>query len=229
MTQGQEKSCCYKVNFFMDLLINTAKELEKKALSYQPASEREKTLLEISRYVGQSLNAKQKAQVIFICTHNSRRSHFCALLLELAKDYYHIENLQTFSGGSKPTLFHPMTKNTLEKIGFVFIQKEISENPKYLVKNLKSINLHFSKNYQDPVNPKKNFAAILVCSSAEKECPVVFGQDKRFYLPYEDPALYDNTNQAEEAYLNIALTIGMEMFWLAQKVVHYRNTASKVH
>ena len=38
--------------------------------------------------------------------------------------------------------------------------------------------LCFSKKFNDNFNPKNNFAAIMTCSSAEKNCPFISGSDK---------------------------------------------------
>ena len=72
----------------------------------------------------------------------------------------------------------------------------------------------FSKKYADKTNPQEKFAAILVCSSADKGCPVVFGADARFAIPFDDPKSFDDTPQESEKYLERCRQIAREMFFV---------------
>jgi hypothetical protein len=52
--------------------------------------------------------------------------------------------------------------------------------------------IEFSKMYYDESNPQKGFAAIMVCSEADSDCPVVKGASIRLAMPFIDPKLYDD-------------------------------------
>ena len=49
----------------------------------------------------------------------------------------------------------------------------------------------FSKRYDDPANPQKGFAALMVCGEADAGCPLVKGSALRVSMPYLDPKIYD--------------------------------------
>ncbi len=47
--------------------------------------------------------------------------------------------------------------------------------------------------YSDPANPQSGFAAILVCSEADSDCPTVKGASARIAMPFLDPKIYDGS------------------------------------
>ena len=72
----------------------------------------------------------------------------------------------------------------------------------------------FSKTYDHEVNPTSDFAAVMTCSHADENCPVVFGADKRISLSYEDPKFYDHTPLTDAFYDVRSFEIGTELFYL---------------
>ena len=74
-------------------------------------------------------------------------------------------------------------------------------NPTYEVSFGKNLSTTcFSKVYDDEVNPKSDFAAIMTCSDAEQNCPFIPGVALRIGTTYEDPKKSDGTPQQEETY-----------------------------
>ena len=71
----------------------------------------------------------------------------------------------------------------------------------------------FSKIYNDEFNPQSNFAAIMTCSHADENCPVVFGAEDRFPIKYDDPKEFDNTDVETEKYDERFHQIGIEMIF----------------
>ncbi|TSA37677.1 MAG: protein-tyrosine-phosphatase, partial [Methylococcaceae bacterium] len=63
------------------------------------------------------------------------------------------------------------------------------KNPVYLVKysETKPEIRAFSKPYNAEDNPKDNYAALITCSQADKNCPVVEGSSLRIPIHYEAP------------------------------------------
>jgi arsenate reductase len=168
------------------------------------------------------LKAKQKDKkeihLNFVCTHNSRRSQLSQIWAQTAADYYNI-NCKCYSSGVEVTAFNYRAINALKKVGFL-IDMEEKENPICLVKNHlndKSLNC-FSKLLDDEVNPKKDFAAVMTCSHADENCPVVFGMEVRIPLNYEDPGKFDGTPTEEKMYLERSEQIATEMFYLFSKI-----------
>ena len=65
--------------------------------------------------------------------------------------------------------------------------------------------------YDDAINPRNNFAAVMTCTNADENCPLIPGSEKRISLPYEDPKVFDNSTQESEKYDERSLQIAMEM------------------
>ncbi len=206
-------------------LQNYSKELTTNFESID--EERKVKLKEIGDYIIKRKTEQKKSSknidITVICTHNSRRSHFGQVWLQVAAYYYGIEGIHTFSGGTEATAFNPRAVAALERAG-VKIQsttaKEGNENPVYSmsVGNTFPKTLMFSKKYTHKQNPQKDFAAILVCSDADKNCPLVMGANTRFAIPFEDPKISDNTPSEEQRYDQRCKQIGTEFFFVMDYV-----------
>jgi hypothetical protein len=138
--------------------------------------------------------------VIVICTRNTRRSMMGAAMGNVAASYYGLTDLRFYSGGTDPDAFNPRSIAALKEIG-VEIEptgkeaargKEGNANPVYRVRWGKGLGaLEFSKKYDDAHNPREGFAAVLVCSEADTNCPKVAGAGARIPVPYLDPKAFD--------------------------------------
>ncbi len=183
-------------------------------------SERKADLEKISEYVSGKLQKRDSAKLIFICTHNSRRSHMSQLWAQIATHHYNIQGIDCYSGGTEATAFNLRSVKALRKAGFEIKQTDTLSNPVYLVRYAtdKDPIKTFSKKYEDPFNPQQEFAAVMVCSHADKSCPVVPGADARFFLPYDDPKIADNTPDEESEYDERCRQIAAEMFFMVSKI-----------
>ena len=83
----------------------------------------------------------------------------------------------------------------------------------------------YSKVYSDGYNPAQEFAAVMVCSSADRGCPLVYGSDIRIAAPYIDPKRSGGTPEETATYLTKSEEIGREMAYLMSLVeeVQRRN------
>jgi arsenate reductase len=178
--------------------------------------ERKSIISEIASYIKEHRSDNSPINLIFICTHNSRRSHMSQLWSQAAADYYGVGNIHCFSGGTEVTAFNPRAVKAMQDAGFRIIKTNESLNPVYQVSFSESIVPFdaFSKKFSDPYNPQQNFIAVMTCSEADAACPLVPGAEARFSLPYEDPKSFDNTPQEEEAYRERCRQISTEMFLL---------------
>ena len=177
--------------------------------------ERKDLLGKIADYICYMRGEDAPIQLIYICTHNSRRSHFGQIWAAVAADFYGIENVKTFSGGTVATEFHSNAIYSLLEVGFDLIADSESGIPKYTMlfgKNKST--LCFSKVYTDDVNPKENFVAIMTCSDAEDNCPFIPGVDLRFATTYEDPKHFDGTDQQSEKYSERCAQISRECLYV---------------
>ena len=99
------------------------------------------------------------------------------------------------------------------------LQKRPTEtNPTYLVSTGVSDMACFSKKYGDEPNPSEGFGAVMTCSSADRGCPLVYGADARFAIPYVDPKVSDGTAAEAATYDARLEQIGTEMLYLMGQV-----------
>lgn len=186
----------------------------------QIPDERKDQLKKLALYVKTKSTSNEPSNLIFICTHNSRRSHMSQLWAQTAAYHYGIKNVYCFSGGTEATAFNPRSVRALRKAGFEIEQTDSTSNPVYLVTYAKGEEpvKGFSKKYFDEFNPQENFVAVMTCSHADKTCPQVNGATLRVPIPYEDPKVADNTPQEEAKYDERCRQIAVEMFFLFSQV-----------
>ncbi|WP_240463072.1 low molecular weight phosphatase family protein [Mesonia aquimarina] len=167
------------------------------------------------------ISSFEKAKVMMICTHNSRRSQLGEIWINTLADYYKKTTIEAFSGGTEATAFHPNMVKALSLVGFEFQQITEEENPKYKLTSLNDeayANLLFSKRFENKFNPQKNFIAVMVCSQADGGCPFVPGSSHRISLTYEDPKVYDKQPNAIEKYKAKIYEVGREMLYVFSKL-----------
>jgi hypothetical protein len=178
-----------------------------------PAARKQK-LDEIAAYISARRSKAEPVKLVFICTHNSRRSHMAHLWAAAALHQFGIDGVETYSGGTEATAFNPRAIAALERAGWKF-KADHGENPIYRAfcsDTLPAIRC-FSKRYDAPPNPVMGFIAMMTCSEADEACPVVFGAESRFALTFEDPKAYDDTPQESEMYDARCLQIATEVFY----------------
>jgi arsenate reductase (thioredoxin) len=178
--------------------------------------ERKKILEQLTDFIERKNSSNEKIELIFICTHNSRRSHISQIWAQAAAAFYGIKDVFSYSGGTEATAFNLRAVRAMETVGFRIIKKDNSDNPTYEVSFSDQSNpvVTFSKRYDDVhTNPHEKFAAIMTCSNADENCPIVFGMEKRISLPYNDPKDFDGTNLEEKKYLERVKEIGKELLY----------------
>lgn len=186
----------------------------------QIPDERKAILKELTDFVSQKSKADQTVNLNFICTHNSRRSHISQVWAQTAAQYYGIGDVQCYSGGTEATAFNPRAVKAMKEAGFDIQVFKDGTNPVYRAKfSDQSPTLTvFSKKYDDDFNPKKDFAAIMTCSHADENCPLVLGATKRIALTYNDPKDFDGTPQEAAKYSERVQEIGCEILYAFSQV-----------
>lgn len=184
------------------------------------SNERRALLNNISSTIAKEYNERKKINLNFICTHNSRRSQIAQVWSFLAIEYFKLDNIFSYSGGTEVTAFHRNTVRSLQQLGFKFNVIDFShQNPKYLIsfKETKKHILGYSKLYDDHENHHP-FIAITTCNSADENCPFIPDAIKRFHLPFVDPKASDNTPLTMETYLNTNQQIAAEIFLIFKEI-----------
>lgn len=181
----------------------------------QITPERKAVINQLTDFIVNKIHSGAPIQLNFICTHNSRRSHISQLWAQAAAAYYEIENVHCFSGGTEATAFNPRAVKAMSEVGFQILKKDDSVNPCYEVRfsNTHSPVIAFSKVYNDALNPQKDFAAVMTCSHADENCPLVLGASTRIALTYNDPKEFDGTPLEASKYAERVNEIGREIFF----------------
>ncbi len=182
--------------------------------------ERKNQLKKIALYVKTKKQSNEPANLTFICTHNSRRSHMSQIWATTAATYYGIqEGINTYSGGTEATAFNPRAVASIERAGFK-VQNLGGDNPHYKVTYTENgLEMEcFSKKYDDPSNANENFVAVMTCSEADKNCPFIPGASLRVPIPYVDPKESDGTEEEVATYDERCKQIATEMFYIMSQV-----------
>lgn len=179
-----------------------------------PAS-RKPVLAALTQFIQERVSTHTPVYLNFICTHNSRRSHLSQLWAQTAAYYYGVSNVRCYSGGTEATAFNPRAVKAMQDAGFKIVMQKDGENPIYEVKfadDAPAI-VSFSKTYDDPFNHNQDFAAVMTCSHADENCPVVLGSSARIALRYDDPKAFDGTALEAAKYAERVQEIGREILF----------------
>ena len=181
-------------------------ELKENSISKKRLKNLEKIINEINRYTID----KNYPKIIFICTHNSRRSQLAEIWAHTFNFVFE-KNIKVFSAGTVKDKFSSRLVSVLKEIGFKVKKKSnkfifnFSENHNSIPMNSKLI---------DEIYLKDNFITIMTCSNADKNCPVIPNALSRILLSYEDPKKFDFTNQETKKYKETSHKIALEFYYI---------------
>ena len=183
-------------------------------------ADRKERLEGLARYVADRWRSHQSASVIFVCTHNSRRSQLAQLWAQVAANHYGIQGFQTYSGGTEATAFNPRAVDAARRAGFRIEKTTDDETPIYHVRFAENVppQTCFSKVHDQAPNPRSAFCVVMVCSDADRACPNVRGAAARVALPYEDPKQADGTPEEAKVYDERCRQIAREMLYVFSRV-----------
>lgn len=209
MTQNQDvvKMITKELNILIDKLATRFHEIN---------DERKADLKSLIDFIQEKKNQQENINLIFICTHNSRRSHLAQIWAQTAANFYGVSKVFCFSGGTETTALFPVVAETLSKQGFNVTKLSENVNPEYHInysENQPSI-VGFSKLFSDEFNPQSNFAAIMTCTHAEENCPFIPNAAKRISLPFNDPKEFDDTPLQRAKYEERSEQIAIEMLYV---------------
>ena len=181
--------------------------------------ERINNLNRLSKLIMTKHEENKKVSLTFVCTHNSRRSQFAQVWGHIAAKYYEIDWVDTFSGGTEITAFNERAVHSLRKTGFEISLIENDANPIYnLVFSSRENGIKcFSKLYDDPSNPDRDFIAVMTCADADQNCPYI-PNAKQVPLRYEDPKAFDDSPEEEKMYTARSRQIATELFFVFSKI-----------
>ncbi|MEW6772578.1 MAG: protein-tyrosine-phosphatase [Bacteroidota bacterium] len=183
-------------------------------------NERKAKLEILADYISKKLENGSEVNLIFICVQNSRRSHLAQVIAQHQAFLNNIKNIHCYSGGVEVTRIHPNTLKTLEKLNYKIYQKSGGENPVYelFYDSQQPPILLYSKAFEEVTKQLKEFAAVMVCSETETNCPYVPEAEKKILIPYDDPKSADASANPLEKYLSVAHQIESEMKYVFSNI-----------
>jgi len=182
-------------------------------------NERLETLNNIAIRIASELKDRNKVNLNFISTNNSRRSQIAQVWAFYASEYFQLKKIFSFSGGTEVSAFHRNTIKTLQKSGFEFNIIDFShQNPKYLIsfKETKKNILGFSKKFDNEENSFP-YLAITTCDRADENCHFIPDAVERFHLSYIDIETLDSMQN--KIYTEINKQIAAETFTIFEKII----------
>lgn len=182
--------------------------------SFDELSEaRKETLRAFEKLLGDASDSE--TNLLFVCTHNSRRSHVTMIWAQLAAYMYGYSKVRSFSGGTEVTAFNTRAISALQRAGFDVVVP-FGTNPTVRVgfgKQFPDVTC-FSKRYDDAANPQKDYIAVMTCADADQNCPHLPAARHRFALRYTDPGYADGTAQEAAAYDTLVEEVGRELLYV---------------
>lgn len=165
------------------------------------------------------LQRQGRVELVFVCTHNSRRSVISEVLAHAAARWAGLRSVRTFSAGTDVTAVNPRTIAALARAG-CRVEVGNGENPRCRVWSTSGgpVISTWSKRLGDEALPKSGFVAVMTCGEADEACPVVMGASQRVSLPFVDPKKADGTDQESETYDARVAEIGRELVWVFREM-----------
>lgn len=91
---------------------------------------------ELATFVRSQHDEGRSIRLIFICTHNSRRSQMAQVWTAIAAGHYEVANVKSYSGGTEATAFNHRAVAALQRAGVEVTRHSTAmddDNPKYAV------------------------------------------------------------------------------------------------
>jgi arsenate reductase (thioredoxin) len=108
--------------------------------------------------------SRERARVLFLCTHNSARSQMAeGLLRSMAGDRF-----DAYSAGTEATHVRPLAMRAMDEVGVDISGQESETLDRYLDEPFQYV--------------------VTVCDDANESCPVFPGAANRLHWSFEDPS-----------------------------------------
>ena len=181
--------------------------------------DRRATLDLLAGEVTHAIDTRGTARLVFVCTHNSRRSQFAQIWAAYVGHRLDLP-IECHSAGTEVTSVAPGVLDAIANQGMSVDSK--GGEPNSIVEfrsDAEGFGIRcFSKRLDDASIPPADVIAIMVCDAADHACPTVRGARSRTSLPYDDPKRADGTDDEASTYRASARRIANEMHYLLRKV-----------
>ena len=175
---------------------------------------RRHTLEHLGRLIAKQISGQGNTKIVFVCTHNSRRSQLAQVWSTTAALHFTISGISILSAGTQATEVDQRTIGALDRAGFTWKRSD-NPNPIYTLRidsTGPTISL-FSKTLLDSIEGTEDGIAVMTCSSADLACPTIDWVSSRVSLCYDDPKTSNGTLQESDTYDACCLAISREMLY----------------
>lgn len=158
--------------------------------------------------------------IVFFCTHNSRRSQMAQIWAATAAHHFAVKGVIFQSAGILATKVDRRTIETLERVGFA-CKRADGHNPLYTVQignprqRIRLSSKTLPNSYQRPTN----FIAVMTCSDADRECPIIDGASNRLTLCYDDPKVADGSPREADVYDQCCRSISRDLLYAFSRIM----------
>lgn len=182
------------------------------------SASRKNELTPIADYISKRIEGGSIVNLNFICTHNSRRSHFAQVWAQVIASFLNLNSIRCYSGGTEATAVYFSVLKTFEKTGFKISKLSEDQNPVFAINFSQDEHpiIAFSKKYDNSFNPD-HFIAIMTCDDADQNCPFIPSAEKRFKMTFEDPKYSDQTEAEAETYRERSHQIATEILYVLKQ------------
>ena len=176
---------------------------------------RRQDLDRLAAYIRSRRAAGAVPELLFVCTHNSRRSQLAQVWAQVIGQQLGLP-VSSYSAGTEATAFNPRAVAALERAGLVMSKadEQLPGGPRYKASygdGLSVADLH-SKTLAH-AGAQAPFAAVMVCGDADKRCPFVPGAEVRIAIAYDDPKAADGTPDEAAVYDARCAQIARELLY----------------
>ena len=183
------------------------------------APDRRATLDRLAREIGDTIDALGTAHLVFVCTHNSRRSQFAQIWAAYLGHRLDLP-IESHSAGTEVTVVATGVLAAIADQGMSVDSDD--DEPNSIVEfgsDAEGFGVRcFSKRLDDASIPQSAVIAIMVCDAADRACPTIRGARARTSLPFDDPKRADGTDEEASIYRATSHRIANEMHYLLGKV-----------
>jgi len=195
------------------------------------ASISEERLLELDNLAELTLNTINKhgqAELLFVCTHNSRRSQIAELLCFAILNYFKVEEIDCLSAGTEQTHVNKRIIKAMRSAGFGIETSGFGDHIKYdLITENAMVKVLYSKTLDHILRKGPSMITVMVCDDADQNCPYV-PDTIRFSLNYTDPKFSDDSPEEPHVYADKVDEIGRELTHLVSSIVALKNASNEL-
>ena len=180
-------------------------------------TKRAQQLETIANRVNTARSESKALNLVFVCTHNSRRSQASEWWARRYLVERNITDIFVHSAGTEVTRFHQNMIDALQRAGADLKQSDMADNPEIL-DQYHAVTM-YSKTYEEVAETHDQLFAIMVCDDAREHCSVIPGALGRVNLNFKDPKFADGTPEQADAYDACVQQIGEELSILFSAII----------